>query len=93
MELLPEDVKSNIYRAKHEIEYAAVTEELEECFIQARMKNLVGILQPIAPRNGAVKLNLNIHSVKCSSAEILLCLLYTSPSPRDGLLSRMPSSA
>ena len=21
------------------------------------------------------------------------CLLYTSPSPRDGLLSRMPSSA
>mgnify|MGYP003378285763 CR=1 FL=1 len=24
---------------------------------------------------------------------ILVCLLYTSPSPRDGLLSRMPSSA
>ena len=23
----------------------------------------------------------------------MLCLLYTSPSPRDGLLSRMPSSA
>ena len=23
----------------------------------------------------------------------LSCLLYTSPSPRDGLLSRMPSSA
>ena len=23
----------------------------------------------------------------------LACLLYTSPSPRDGLLSRMPSSA
>ena len=31
------------------------------------------------------------------SADILIhlrnCLLYTSPSPRDGLLSRMPSSA
>ena len=25
--------------------------------------------------------------------EIDFCLLYTSPSPRDGLLSRMPSSA
>ena len=25
--------------------------------------------------------------------QILVCLLYTSPSPRDGLLSRMPSSA
>ena len=27
------------------------------------------------------------------SAENNNCLLYTSPSPRDGLLSRMPSSA
>ena len=26
-------------------------------------------------------------------AEGMICLLYTSPSPRDGLLSRMPSSA
>ena len=26
-------------------------------------------------------------------AIVLTCLLYTSPSPRDGLLSRMPSSA
>ena len=25
--------------------------------------------------------------------ELQACLLYTSPSPRDGLLSRMPSSA
>ena len=28
-----------------------------------------------------------------NSAELYYCLLYTSPSPRDGLLSRMPSSA
>ena len=27
------------------------------------------------------------------SEEYQVCLLYTSPSPRDGLLSRMPSSA
>ena len=26
-------------------------------------------------------------------AKAFTCLLYTSPSPRDGLLSRMPSSA
>ena len=41
--------------------------------------------------------------IKCPSCETVLyktdlehnqnCLLYTSPSPRDGLLSRMPSSA
>ena len=28
-----------------------------------------------------------------SFEEKIDCLLYTSPSPRDGLLSRMPSSA
>ena len=28
-----------------------------------------------------------------SSPEDILCLLYTSPSPRDATLSRMPSSA
>ena len=27
------------------------------------------------------------------SESLWRCLLYTSPSPRDGLLSRMPSSA
>ena len=32
---------------------------------------------------------------KCNQKSVVLrdCLLYTSPSPRDGLLSRMPSSA
>ena len=28
-----------------------------------------------------------------SLSTLRICLLYTSPSPRDGLLSRMPSSA
>ena len=28
-----------------------------------------------------------------NKADANICLLYTSPSPRDGLLSRMPSSA
>ena len=37
-----------------------------------------------------------IRSVCFCSNDIYIvksCLLYTSPSPRDGLLSRMPSSA
>ena len=37
---------------------------------------------------------LNTDDVACViDAKHLCCLLYTSPSPRDGLLSRMPSSA
>ena len=33
------------------------------------------------------------HYEKVEGSSLSLCLLYTSPSPRDGLLSRMPSSA
>ena len=42
---------------------------------------------PKAEFEGLADKGLNIDKArKC-------CLLYTSPSPRDGLLSRMPSSA
>ena len=34
-----------------------------------------------------------ILEVKSNYDHSIGCLLYTSPSPRDGLLSRMPSSA
>ena len=38
--------------------------------------------------------NLPVYKLYCRTAEYSSdCLLYTSPSPRDGLLSRMPSSA
>ena len=37
----------------------------------------------------------NAHdaTARGKSRQYASCLLYTSPSPRDGLLSRMPSSA
>ena len=34
-----------------------------------------------------------IEAYACKDNCVYACLLYTSPSPRDGLLSRMPSSA
>ena len=34
-----------------------------------------------------------LHSRLTSSSSLSTCLLYTSPSPRDATLSRMPSSA
>ena len=51
--------------------------------------------------NAVPRINLStIHGSKGSEADNVVlytdlspCLLYTSPSPRDGLLSRMPSSA
>ena len=38
-----------------------------------------------------LKISKNIKNIICP--QYLLCLLYTSPSPRDDELSRMPSSA
>ena len=35
----------------------------------------------------------DVHPLQPTSTVQGTCLLYTSPSPRDGLLSRMPSSA
>ena len=35
--------------------------------------------------------SMKYETISCVYCEA--CLLYTSPSPRDGLLSRMPSSA
>ena len=46
---------------------------------------------------GAVTGSVIADAVKAQYSQIIdkkkICLLYTSPSPRDGLLSRMPSSA
>ena len=45
---------------------------------------------------GSPEFELLVISVHCSvdsSPDFCICLLYTSPSPRDATLSRMPSSA
>ena len=43
-------------------------------------------------------LKLDIAGIECdvnltADGQVVVCLLYTSPSPRDATLSRMPSSA
>ena len=40
-----------------------------------------------------IEFTTRIDEAKTKASTIIGCLLYTSPSPRDGLLSRMPSSA
>mgnify|MGYP003301453635 CR=1 FL=1 len=41
----------------------------------------------------AIMLSFRIYPMENLNGPYSSCLLYTSPSPRDGLLSRMPSSA
>ena len=61
----------------------------------------IGILFPFMPSRAAQ--DLAVHSIEpvwdgnetwlILGGAVLFCLLYTSPSPRDRSLSRMPSSA
>ena len=43
--------------------------------------------------SAAMRADIVAHFDRDPACPTYLCLLYTSPSPRDGLLSRMPSSA
>ena len=48
-------------------------------------------IHQLSPRGSGPFVRVNCGALSESLLES--CLLYTSPSPRDGLLSRMPSSA
>ena len=58
-----------------------------------RMRREDGILEmQFHTDGGPLRWSLIPHG-QLEQAFLDVCLLYTSPSPRDGLLSRMPSSA
>ena len=67
---------------KHEVNYSKHIAELDR-IKQAALKK--------GSFSSAV--NAEVSRGKAAGLYIDSCLLYTSPSPRDGLLSRMPSSA
>ena len=53
------------------------------------------VLNRLEPENRRLKARLRTAQgeLEGNKDKLSFCLLYTSPSPRDGLLSRMPSSA
>ena len=57
--------------------------QMQRFNISGRAVNMDGLMIDAAPRLGK----------RGPRPKVTTCLLYTSPSPRDGLLSRMPSSA
>ena len=65
---------------------------LKNLSMEIEAGTLFGILGP----NGAGKstlIKILATLIEPDSGEVLICLLYTSPSPRDKRQSRMPSSA
>ena len=55
--------------------------------VRLRLFNEVGVLNRVTQKISDLGGNIGAIDI------VRPCLLYTSPSPRDGLLSRMPSSA
>ena len=47
----------------------------------------------VVPAGSSIDAKKLAFPIQTANAQDIDCLLYTSPSPRDGLLSRMPSSA
>ena len=63
-----------------------------ETFLRLHDINYVNDFEePMSDKGKSPWITLNGENV--ADSQIIICLLYTSPSPRDGLLSRMPSSA
>ena len=72
---------------------AGISQQPDEQKIPGQVKNMVNALPDVT--QGLLKRPAGkfVASLSDGSNNSTTCLLYTSPSPRDGLLSRMPSSA
>ena len=82
--------------ARLEVVDVGVVEPLEDCkeIIIARAgKGTANFSKQSAMDETQLLTSLSAGSAAARRAVAYGCLLYTSPSPRDGLLSRMPSSA
>ena len=68
--------------------------QFDSCFHYTRDGNLINFMSHAAP---ASYMYIHATCMTAASASVCIiyyaCLLYTSPSPRDATLSRMPSSA
>ena len=61
-----------------------------------KISQIMGAVVDVTFEDGNLPEIMNaLHVEREDEGDLILevCLLYTSPSPRDGLLSRMPSSA
>ena len=76
--------------------FDANTSELSLYLLPLLIGSIIAILSPWLKHLGALIAKKPTHllkSLQATEAHNIICLLYTSPSPRDRTRSRMPSSA
>ena len=77
----------------------ASTQTTKTCCRKAEVATMLRFAGGLHIVNGKIVVEAELDTgaaarrLRTDVAEVYGCLLYTSPSPRDGLLSRMPSSA
>ena len=76
------------HQSKISSDFAAINKTVEENISEWSRQNGGGGKTIILSGDKIEKAAINFSIIHDN-----ICLLYTSPSPRDGLLSRMPSSA
>ena len=77
-----------------ESELQTVLESVEKVLKSKQANKRKDVIAKIRELAASINVTVEIHeNDKKSVRKGITCLLYTSPSPRDGLLSRMPSSA
>ena len=90
-----EDESSELKKDIDDLELTLAKVEKEKHATENKVKNVTEELASVA--EAIQKLEKEKKSLqeahKSTLSDLQACLLYTSPSPRDGLLSRMPSSA
>ena len=86
--------RSSIQLLEHAmVTHRAEKKQIETCNVNQIIYKIVDNYRPAANLRD---INIKVNLLTNVNTEILLdriCLLYTSPSPRDATLSRMPSSA
>ena len=66
---------------------------MKKCIVTVVGKDTVGIIAKVCTYLAESKINILDISQTIVQGYFNICLLYTSPSPRDRTRSRMPSSA
>eukprot|EP01016_Furgasonia_blochmanni_P056662 TRINITY_DN96_c0_g1_i5.p1 TRINITY_DN96_c0_g1~~TRINITY_DN96_c0_g1_i5.p1 ORF type:complete len:224 (-),score=94.39 TRINITY_DN96_c0_g1_i5:46-669(-) len=80
------------------VDLKATKPQIREAFTKiygGKVRNVNTLIRPDGKKKAYIRLVAETDALNIANSIGILqsCLLYTSPSPRDGLLSRMPSSA